>query len=123
MSIYERIRQMCRDNGETVTGLERTLGFARGSLSKIDRNSPSAGRLQRLADHFGVSSSYILTGETENGNTIDVAYYKPDTAKETQKVFEDPNLRLLFDAAKDSKPENIRLAAEMLQRFKEMSGE
>lgn len=118
MSIYERIRQMCREKGETVTGLERKLGFARGSLSKIDKNSPSASRLQKLADYFEVTSEYILTGETEE----EEYYMNADTAKEAQTVFDDPNLRLLFDAAKDSKPENIRLAAEMLQRFKEMSG-
>ena len=120
MSVYERIRQMCREHGETVTGLERDLGFARGSLSKIDKNKPSAERLQKVADHFNVTPAYILTGtQTVEQPTW---YTNPETIQEAQRVFEDPNLRLLFDAAKDSRPENIRLAAEMLQRFKEMSG-
>lgn len=115
MSIYNRIRDLCYDTGETITGLEKTLGFARGSLSKIDKSSPSAERVKKIADHFGVTTTWIMTGESP-----EVEYYtNAETTREAQRVFDDPNLRLLFDAAKDSKPENIRLAAEILQRFKE----
>ena len=38
MLIYERIKQLCKANGVTVTGTESALGFARGSLCKIDKN-------------------------------------------------------------------------------------
>lgn len=64
MSIYERIRMLCKEKGETITGTEMELGFARGSLCKIDKNKPSAERLQKLADHFGVQVEW-LTGASE----------------------------------------------------------
>ena len=64
MSIYERIKMLCKENEETVTGVESTLGFARGSLCKIDKNKPSAERLQKIATHFGVQLKW-LTGESE----------------------------------------------------------
>jgi hypothetical protein len=35
-----------------------------------------------------------------------------------QEVFDNPDLRILFDAARDAKPEDLRLAAEMLRKFK-----
>ena len=43
----------------------------------------------------------------------------PETARIAQEVFDDPNLRMLFHAARDAKPEDIKLAADMLKRFKE----
>lgn len=54
MSKYERIKELCKDRGVTITGLEKELGFARGSLSKIDKNKPSYERLEKLANYFGV---------------------------------------------------------------------
>lgn len=48
-----------------------------------------------------------------------VYYSDPETAAIAQKLFEDPDYRVLFDAAYDSKPEDLKLAAEMLKRFKE----
>lgn len=64
MSIYVRIRQLCKENGETITGLESELGFARGSLSKIDNHKPSAERIHKIADHFNVTVEF-LTGESK----------------------------------------------------------
>ena len=46
-------------------------------------------------------------------------YLNPETARIAQEVYDDPDLRLLFDASRDSKPEDIRMAAEMLRRFKD----
>lgn len=66
MRIYERIRNLCKVNGITVTGLEKSLGFARGSLSKIDTNRPSFERISKLADSLGVTTDYLMTGETQS---------------------------------------------------------
>ena len=41
-----------------------------------------------------------------------------ETAKAAQEVFDDPDTRMLFDAARNASPEAIRLAAEMLKTFK-----
>ena len=46
-------------------------------------------------------------------------YIDPEAAEIAQRVFDDPDLRILFHAAQDVSPENIRLAAEMLRRMKE----
>jgi repressor LexA len=43
----------------TVTGLESILGFARGSLSKIDNHKPSADKLQKIADYFHVRVEWL----------------------------------------------------------------
>ena len=62
MLIYDRIKQLCKENGVTVTGTEATLGFARGSLCKIDKNKPSMDKVAKLADFLHTTTDYIMTG-------------------------------------------------------------
>lgn len=60
--MYERVKALCTERGISVSKLERELGFSHGSLSKLDKSSPSFDRLQKIADFFSVSVEYIRTG-------------------------------------------------------------
>lgn len=85
MGRYERIKQLCKKNGLTITGIERELGFARGSLCKIDTNEPSSDRVERLAKRLNTSSAYILRGEDSDGlNVRD----RRDIAKDLDDIME-----------------------------------
>ena len=64
MLIYERIKMLCKEKNVTITGTEKELGFARGSLCKIDKNKPSAERLQKLANYFDVEADWLV-GKSE----------------------------------------------------------
>lgn len=65
--MVERIRKLCEGRYTTFGALEKKLGFANGSLRKTDEKI-QAVRLKTLADYFGVSMEYILTGSK---STID----------------------------------------------------
>lgn len=45
-------------------------------------------------------------------------YYNAETAKVAQAIFDDSDLHALFDAARDSKPEDLKMAADLLKRLK-----
>ena len=45
-------------------------------------------------------------------------YINEETARKAQEAFDDPNLRVLFDAADGAKPEDIQMAADLLRRLK-----
>lgn len=115
MSIYDTIKTLCDRKGIAVTALEKELGFGRGAIGKMKQSKPSAQRLQTLADYFGVSVDYLL-GVPSSGQ--EGYYTNPETAKIAQEIFDDPDLRILFDAARDCRPEDLKMAAEMLKRFK-----
>ncbi len=63
--IYERIKALCKENGTNISELERFLGFARGSIYKIDEHQPSANRIQRIADYLHTSVDFLLHGKEE----------------------------------------------------------
>jgi len=66
MLTYETIKKLCKDKGVTVTGVEKELGFARGSLCKVNTNKPSMEKVQKLANYFGVSVEHLMTGAEES---------------------------------------------------------
>ena len=115
MLTYDRIKMLCKQKGVTVTGTEKELGFARGSLCKVETNKPSMEKVQKLADYFGVSVGYLTTGEDNE----DKGYYiNPETAELAQTLFENKDLRVLFDAAKDATPEDLQTTYNMLMALK-----
>ena len=80
---------------------------------------PRMGKIQRLADYFHIEKSALL----DKASQEQTYYANPETAKVAQEIFDNSDLRILFDAAKDSSPEQLKLAAEMLRQFKKTSGE
>ena len=116
--MYKIFKELCEKHGVTAYRVSKETGISTATLSdwKTGKTVPKADKMKKIADFFGVSTEYLMTGSDPEAPTW---YTNPDTAAEAQKVFQDPNLRILFDAAKDSRPEDIRMAAEMLKRFKE----
>lgn len=64
MTIYERIESLRNSKNISQGKLERELGFSNGSISKWKNSMPKPERLQKIADYFGVSMEYLMTGET-----------------------------------------------------------
>ena len=64
---YERIAELCRKRGITVTELCKRCDIPRASLSdyKMGRiKSLSALTLSKISEYFSVSVEYLLSGET-----------------------------------------------------------
>lgn len=104
MSIYDTIKTLCDRKGIAVTALEKELGFGRGAIGKMKQSKPSAQRLQTLADYFGVSVDYLL-GVQSSGQ--DGYYTDPETAKMAQEIFDNSELRVLFDVQRDMNREDL----------------
>lgn len=62
MTTFERIENLRRLKGISQGKLEKELGFSNGSISKWKNSMPTSERLQKVADYFGVTTSYLLTG-------------------------------------------------------------
>lgn len=100
MTLLGRIKELCKENNTTLATLEKVLSFGNGTLSRWDNSSPSADKLSKVADHFGVSTDYLL-GRTENRTgTSTIAAHKNNgeewTMEELKKI-EDYKRLLLLD--------------------------
>ena len=70
MTIFERIESLRKSKGISQGKLEKELGFSNGSISKWKTSTPNSDRLQKLADYFGVTVEYLLTGEESQPRTF-----------------------------------------------------
>lgn len=69
MTLFERIENLRKSKGISQGKLEKELGFSNGSISKWKISTPTPERLQKLADYFGVSIEYLMTGFERQNNT------------------------------------------------------
>lgn len=112
-SVFEYLLQI---NGLTAADVSKATGIRQSTLSnwKKRNNLLSGEKARIIADYFGVSVDFLMTGNKE-----DTGYYvNPETAQIAQEIFDDKDLHALFDAARGSSPEDLKLAAEMLRKFK-----
>ena len=61
--MVERIEALCKKKGVSFRKVELSLGFSNGILRSWEKKTPSADKLAAVADYFGVSMEYLLTGE------------------------------------------------------------
>lgn len=75
---------------------------------------PRMGKVQLLADYFGINKSDLLEDHTDENQY----YTDPETAKLAQELMDNSYTRALMDASKDAKPEDIQMATDLLLRLK-----
>ena len=61
MGMYDAIKKRCKELGISVSQLERDLGYARGSVGKIDAHKPSYEKLKKIANYLEMDF-YELAG-------------------------------------------------------------
>lgn len=66
MTVYERIENLRHSQRISQGKLEKELGFSNGSISKWKNSMPTPERLQKIADYFGVTVDYLMTGKEES---------------------------------------------------------
>ena len=120
---YAKFDKLCKANGITPYQVSKDTGVRSSTLSawKLGQYSPKPDKIRKIAEYFDVPLEYFYE-ETES--VMPEGYYlSEETAKVAQEIFEDPDLRALFAAARDAKPEDLRMAAELLRRFKKTNDE
>lgn len=115
MTMYERIESLRKSTRISQGKLEKELGFSNGSISKWKNSTPTPDRLQKLADYFNVSVDFLITGEEKENKEY---YINKETAKTAQEIFENKELRMLFDVQRDMSPEDLRALHNMALALK-----
>jgi len=68
---FEQLETLCKKNGTTPSTVARELGFSMGSVSRWRKGAcPNSDIAVTFANHFGVTTDYLLKGDTSAGNTI-----------------------------------------------------
>ncbi len=112
MGLYENVKEIAKSKGYSINKLEQELGFARSYIGKFKTITPSADKIQKIADFLGVSSEYLLTG-----NETEKYYLDEKTAKLAQEMFEDEDMRSLFHMKRTMPPERFKAHMEFMKNL------
>ena len=116
--MYEKYVKLRNKKGVTDYRVSEDTKITKSTFSdwKNGRSKPKDEKLLKIAEYFEVTLDYLRTGEEPS--QPDGYYLNGETAEMAQRLFENKNLRVLFDAAKDASPEDLKTTYDMLMALK-----
>lgn len=127
MDIGERLRELRFTEGYTLEYVGKIIGSSRQNLYKYENgiisNIPSDA-IEKLAKLYNVSPGYIMGWEDLYGQQVKASesqehyYHDIETRDIADAISKDSELKLLFSAARDASPEDLKTVHEMLKALK-----
>lgn len=135
MTLGEIIKEYRKEHDMSMDAFASRSGISKAYISLLERNrhpktgkpiAPSIEIIKSAADGMRMDFNELfamIDGDVTlvpDADDPDTHYHiNGETEEIAQWIYEDEDLRLLFDAARGSNPDNLKLAAEMLQRMKD----
>lgn len=116
--MYEIYCKLRDAKGLKDADVAKATGITKSTFSdwKNGRSKPKDEKLQKIADLFGVTTEYLRTGELKGDGK---SYYLNDDARDlAQFMFENPEYKVLFDASRKVKKEDIEFVKQMIDRMR-----
>jgi len=110
-------------NGMTQTEAAKKLGISRSTIGMYETGArePDFKTLEKIADLFHVNVDYLFgrTGSASAFPEKTVQYYLNNDARDmAQFLFENPEYKVLFDASRKVKKEDIDFVKQMIDRVR-----
>ena len=103
---YQRFCELCEEKGVSRGAACEAVGLSANAWRRWSAGStPNGKSIKAIADFFGVDAKEMLRGS--------------DSIATRQDAFDRPEMRILFDAAKDAPSSAILEAALQLMKLKE----
>ncbi len=125
--MFERYLEMLKEKGIKNIDVSRATGIPASTFSdwKKGKSSPKRDKIEKIANFFDINPDW-LAGTSDikiklqdNLNEQEQSYYlNPETSKIAQQIYDNKELSLLFDAAKDAEPEDLQTVHSMLMALK-----
>ena len=119
MNAVERVKALCKARGTPLYKLERDLGFANGYIGQLKKGTIPGDRVAKIAEYFDVTTGYILTGEEDLPEDAPGYYLDHDARDLAYFLHRNPGYKVLFDATRKVKPEDIEFVRQLIDRMSE----
>ena len=106
-------------SGLTQQEMADKLKISRSSIGMYENGEREPGfeLLESIADYFNVDMNYLL-GNKETSENIPQGYYLNEESRDAaQFLYDNPDYKVLFDATRKVKPEDIQFIKEMIERM------
>lgn len=115
-SVFKALRLK---SGLTQDEMAKKIGVSRSAIGMYEagEREPNFEILECIADLFNVDIDYLL-GVKQTTEVIPDTYYLNDEARDMANfLFENPDYKVLFDASRKVKKEDIEFVKQMIDRM------
>lgn len=112
-----RLKKIRIDQKVTQRELADYLNVSQNAIFNWEngKREPPIDTISKIAAYFDVTPSYIMGWEDPE---LESYYLNEETSKIAQDIFENKELRLLFDTARNAEPEDLKAVHNMLLALK-----
>ena len=71
MTLFERIKELSAKRGKNLKQVAKELGYSENLFYQWKKTTPTADKLQNVADYFNVTTDYLLGRETSGMQKLD----------------------------------------------------
>lgn len=110
----ENLNRLLSSHEKTQLDLAKYLDVSGTTVNNWSKgyNTPRMDKIDRICKFFGVSREVLLK---EHSLDDDRYYLNPETASVAQEIFDNRDMRVLFDAARNASPEDLKTATNVLK--------
>lgn len=114
----KNLRYYMNKYNKKQSDLINDLGFSSSTISNwcTGEKLPRMDKVQILADYFHINKSDLLEDKS-NFNEEETYYLNDDARDMAQFLYENPDYKVLFDASRNVKKEDIEFVKEMIDRM------
>ena len=113
------LKSLRKSSGLTQDELANKLDVSRSTIGMYESGArePDYETLEAIADFFNVDTDYML-GRTNKTTVLPDHYYLDEEAREAAEfLHKNPDYKVLFDASRKVKKEDIDFVRQMIDRF------
>lgn len=123
MTLGENIKKKREEAGLSQDELAQKLGYkSRSTIAKVeaDVNDLNQTKLKAFATALGTTVTELL--DFDKDSDPQAYYLDPETARMVQELKDHPGQRVLFDASRDLKPEDVQIVLNLINGLKAKEG-
>lgn len=113
------LNRLLEINDKQPADIVRDLGVPFSTVSNWINGEkfPRMGKIEMLANYLGVEKSDLLE---DKGEAIPESYYLNDDARDfAEFLFRNPEYRVLFDASRNVRKEDLEVVQKIIEKFSE----
>lgn len=116
--MWDIFQALLDKNNLRISDVQRATGIPYSTFTdwKAGRYTPKVDKRKKIADFFGVTLEY-LDGDVQSNVHEPVYYLNPETALKAQEMYEDPEMRALYDMKRNMDPKRFSAHVKMMQEL------
>ena len=119
INLYKNIKELRIQNHWTQEELAKRMGYTdRSMIAKIEAGKVDLARSKiiEFAKVFNVDPGDLMGWDNAEPGTESSYYLDPEAAELAEFAHKNPEYKVLFDASRNVKPEDINFVLEMIKR-------